>query len=68
MKKLLIIVMTLGALTQAQAYWECGASSVDGYGIGTSDIKYQARDIAMHECRKVTANWNICYVNYCVWK
>ena len=68
MKKLLIAIIAIGAFTQAQAYWECGASSVDGFGVGMSDNKFEARDIAMNECRMRTATWNICYVNYCVWK
>jgi len=70
MKKVLLalIIVTFSLVTNASAYWECGATSQAGWGIGQSNSKYQAIEIAINECKKNTP-WNmLCVVNYCVWK
>jgi len=69
MKKIIIgAVLALSLAVNANAYYECGAQSYDGWGIGTSNLRYEAKNIAMYECQKRTSVHNLCWITYCTWR
>lgn len=69
MKKILFsIILALSITTSAQAYWECGASSIDGWGIGKSNYLDRAKYDALRMCSMNTSPQNICYIDYCIIK
>lgn len=52
----------------AFAYWECGASSGYGWGVGMHAYRGAAANIALQQCSAHSPYGSVCTIDYCMWK
>ena len=64
LSKLFILIIALTFSFEALA-WRCTAASPSGWGVGYSDWRGTAIDIALYECAVNTPYGQACYIQRC---
>jgi len=69
MKKIILgAILAIGLSVNAQAYYECQATSPSAWGIGQANSRAQAKNIALNQCASRTPGWQLCVINWCEWR